>query len=96
MKRTTVVLDEQVDKELTELAHQQGHSKEDLIRIAIDRLIQSHQQSVRELPSWVGAGQSDDPTAAAQTDSLLSKIYNEDYKASLMSQQPTTKREHSS
>jgi predicted transcriptional regulator len=44
MKHTTIVLDEQVDKELTQLARTQGQSREELIRTAIDRFVQSHQQ----------------------------------------------------
>ncbi len=53
MKRTTVYLDESVDRELTRLARLEGRSKAELIREVLGEHIGERQKG-SSVPEWVG------------------------------------------
>jgi predicted transcriptional regulator len=79
MKRTTVYLDEVTDLKLARLARLRGRSKADLIREALDRLVETEGQE-GSLPSWVGAGRSGIPDLAERDEELLGELYQEEHE----------------
>lgn len=80
----TVVLDEQVDLELSCIACEQGSSKEDLMCGAVGSFVQSCKPA-RALPRFVGASCSNRAYTTEEIDNLLGEVYEEDYKAALAS-----------
>lgn len=77
MKRTTVYLEELTDLELARLAKQQGRSKAELIRDALETYTRQQKRAEEPVPSWVGMGRSGVPDLAQRDEALLGEIYEE-------------------
>lgn len=80
MKRTTVYLDELTDLELARLAKQQGRSKAELIREALDTYAENARKAVRPVPDWVGMGNSGGKRIAERDEELLREGFAEEYE----------------
>lgn len=80
MKRTTVYLKEQTDLNLSQLARQQGRSKAELIRAALDEYVNIMLKEARPVPDWVGMGDSGGARIAERDEELLQKGLAEEHE----------------
>lgn len=79
MKRTTVYLDDRTDLELARLARQQGRSKAELMREALEHYL-AQEARPRSLPRSVGMGRSGRTDLAEHDEELLAEIFDEEYQ----------------
>ncbi len=80
MKRTTVYLEEQTDLNLSRLARQQGRSKAELIRVALDTYVGNTLKEARPVPDWVGMGDSGGARIAERAEELLQQGLAEEHE----------------
>lgn len=73
-------LEEQTDLNLSQLARQQGRSKAELIRAALNGYISSALKEVRPVPDWVGIGDSGGARIAERDEGLLQKGLAEEHE----------------
>ncbi len=64
-------LEEQTDLNLSQLARQQGRSKAELIRSALDKYVNGTLKETRPVPDWVGMGDSGGARIAERDEELL-------------------------
>ena len=79
MKRTTVYLEERTVLELTRLAKEQGRSKAELIREALEGYV-ARTEHPRPLPRWVGMGGSGMPDLAERTEELYGELLEAEHE----------------
>lgn len=68
MKRTTIYLDESIDRELKRIAKQTGRSRAELIREGVQNIVASHK---RPLPKSIGMVNSGSNDFADKAEDLL-------------------------
>ena len=79
VKRTTVYLDETVDRELARLARLEGRSKAKLIREVLDDYVRE-QQEVATVPDWVGMASSGSGDLAERDEEILAELLEEEHE----------------
>ncbi len=73
-------LNETTDLELAQLAKQQGRSKAELIRSALDEYVKRADRETRPVPDWVGMGNSGGARIAERDEELLQEGFAEEHE----------------
>lgn len=81
MKRTTIYLDELLDRNLAQLAHRQERSKAELIRDVLGHYVD--QQETKTVPDWVGMVSSGQGDLAERAEEVLGELLEQDYERML-------------
>lgn len=71
MKRTTIFLDEGIERDLKSLAYQRREPVSHLVREAIARYVESEVEAAPRLPSFVGIAESGFTDTSERVDELV-------------------------
>ena len=76
MKRTTVFLDESLERRLKQRARRDGKSFAQCVREAVAAYVASPAAGQRKLPSWVGMFDSGRTDTSERVDEILAEIWD--------------------
>lgn len=76
MKRTTVFLDESLERRLKQRARREGKSFAQCVREAVAAYVASPVPRPRGLPAWVGMFDSGHTDTSARVDEILAEVWD--------------------
>jgi predicted transcriptional regulator len=96
MKRTTIFIDESLERDLQALAERQGRSRAAVVRLALDRYVKHEKQKAELELGFVGIGRSGRSDIAERHEEYLWQDLGEEEPRSVddpVEQDPTTPNE---